>query len=135
MYCETCLATVQGLKKILNESTSVPSRTSIIKEVKKVCSTLEEKATVACKHLLKSHEDKFVKILLAEKEKTSEADLCYIHTMACAGMKKKHLEVEDHKFEDDLEKFLQKHSDRVRRAKPTVMKPRDENLYHKKEEL
>lgn len=46
------LTSLSGLKKILNESTNVPSRTRIIKEVKKVCSTLEEKATIACKHLL-----------------------------------------------------------------------------------
>ncbi|KAM5152156.1 uncharacterized protein ACMZJ9_010386 [Mantella aurantiaca] len=134
IYCETCLATVQGLKKMLNESTGVQSRTKIKDEMKKMCRTFEKESAIACRHLLKSHEEKFVEILLAEKEDTAEAHLCYIHTMACTGIKKKHLQEEKHRFEDGIEEFLQKHADRVRRVKPTVGE-HDENEYHKKEEL
>ncbi|KAM4023909.1 uncharacterized protein ACNLHF_024868 [Anomaloglossus baeobatrachus] len=141
IYCETCLATVQELKKAVKVHAGEVSRTKIKAEMSKVCKSLtfEEKylaeARNGCKDLLDVYEDKFEETFLREKEDTFEANLCYMHTRACIGVKRNSFQEQTQKFEDGIiEDFIKNHGDRVRHAKPRVADS-SESLKNTRDEL
>ncbi|OCT64178.1 hypothetical protein XELAEV_18045279mg [Xenopus laevis] len=113
MYCESCLATVQELKKSLSPPTGETSGTKIKAQATKVCNALtlkkesfsSDKARIACNHLL-------------GKKKTPYT-IYYIHTKACTGVKRERFK--SRHFDDGaVEEFLQKHVSIVRRTKAVV---------------
>ncbi|KAG8544932.1 hypothetical protein GDO81_021610 [Engystomops pustulosus] len=140
MYCETCIATVQELRKAVREHSGALRQAKIKAEMRKVCESLtthDEKSLVgmraACKHMLDVYGDKFEEVFLMEKEDTLEAHLCYLYTKVCTGVKRKTFQDQKQNFDDKIiEEFVKKHGDRVRRSKPTA---NSESLQITKEEL
>ncbi|XP_073399218.1 uncharacterized protein [Dendrobates tinctorius] len=141
IYCETCLATVQEMKKAVKVHAAELSRTKIRGKMLEVCKSLtfEEKhlaeAKTFCKHLLDVYEDKFEKTFLKEKEAAFEANLCYLHTRACIGVKRNSFQGQIQKYEDGIiEEFITNHGDKVRHAKPMAAEG-SENLKNTRDEL
>ncbi|KAG8433048.1 hypothetical protein GDO86_017356 [Hymenochirus boettgeri] len=125
-YCETCLATVQELKKTQSITPGVTGWTKIKAHSRKVCTALTfekqsfslDKAAIACNHLLEVYGEKFEEAFLTEQKKDLlEATLCYMLSKACTGVKRNSFKAQN--FDDEaLETFLQKHGASVRRSKP-----------------
>ncbi|XP_077130997.1 uncharacterized protein LOC143785764 [Ranitomeya variabilis] len=140
IYCETCLATVQELKKAVKVHAAELSRTKIRGEMIDVCKSLkfEEKylaeARTGCMHLLDVYEDKFEETFLKEKEDAFEANLCYLHTRACIGVKRNSFQEQNQKYEDGIIEFIKNHGDQVRHAKPMAADG-SENLKYTKDEF
>ncbi|CAH2307210.1 Hypothetical predicted protein [Pelobates cultripes] len=138
LYCETCLATVQGLRKALSTLSIEPSRTKIKANIQKACEKLTfedqsvavDKAYIACKHLLDHHGEKFEDAFLIEKDISLETNLCYIYSTACTDVKRKHFQGQEFQH-SMIEELLQKHPGKIRFSKPVI----PVSNQHKKEEL
>ncbi|KAJ1096205.1 hypothetical protein NDU88_001349 [Pleurodeles waltl] len=139
-YCESCLATVQELKSGLSLPSPELSKSTVEKELRKVCQAQifkESKllSAKACKHLVDINKGPFVEVILTENKDKLEAFLCYEHSKACTGLKREDFRDKTEGFHDTMvEEILKREGQKVRRVKP-VHHGNSNNMAFRKEEL
>lgn len=139
MYCESCLATVGELKNALSLHSPELSKSTVEKELRKVCQAQIFKdakllSANACKHVIDTNKGSFVEAILTENKDKLEAILCYEHSKACTGLKREDFRDNTEGFHDTMvDEILKREGQKVRRVQPVHHASNNNNAFRKEE--